>query len=153
MADRVTFRPVAPGDVTHIAAHLRAADRDEVIATRGEGADIEAVIASAVARSVLAWAADDGEPVAVFGLGAVSLLQGIGTPWLLGTDRLWRHPRTLIVEGRRYLSTMRTVYPHLVNYVDARNDVSIRWLKRIGFTLHDPAPYGAMGLPFHKFEV
>lgn len=123
------------------------------MATKGPGVDLVRVLATAVDRSTAVWVADDGEPVALFGVGALSLLQGVGTPWLLGTDRMWRHPRTLVVEGRRYLSTMRSLYPHLVNYVDARNDASIRWLKRLGFTLHDPAPYGAMGLPFHKFEV
>jgi hypothetical protein len=29
----------------------------------------------------------------------------------------------------------------------------VRWLRRLGFTLHEAVPYGALGEPFHPFEM
>lgn len=150
---KVSFRPLQAGDVAYIAEHLREADRREVEAVRGPRfAD---AIARAVLRSSHYWTAvsEEGEPLAVFGVVPVSIISGIGSPWFLATERANEHPRNLVVEGRRYLSAMRAIYPRLYNYVDARNDKSIRWLRRLGFTLHPPQPYGVAGLPFHKFEI
>ncbi len=149
------FRAIEGGDIAHIAANLREADRREIAASRGpEVAPLDA-IGRAVLRSSHVWvgAAEDGEPVSIFGVAPISLLDGIGSPWFLSTERAYEYPRTLVVEGRRYLSKMRAIYPDLYNYVDARNDKSIRWLKRLGFALHAVEPYGPDGMPFHKFEI
>lgn len=148
------FRELRAGDIAHIALNLREADRQELLASRGDVA-VKDVLAQAVLLSSHCWVgvADDGEPVALFGVAPVSLLAGKGSPWLLSTERVFEYPRVLVRESRRYLSRMRAEYPHLFNYVDARNDRSIRWLKHIGFTLHPAEPYGVDGLPFHKFEM
>lgn len=113
------------------------------------------VLRLSVAVSSHHWAfiAADGEPVAVFGVAPVSLISGIGTPWLLGTERVFAFPGVLIREGRRYLQAMRNVYPSLANHVDARNVKSIRWLKHLGFTIGEPEPYGVAGLPFYPFHL
>jgi hypothetical protein len=29
----------------------------------------------------------------------------------------------------------------------------VRWLRRIGFTLHPAEPLGPLGVPFHRFEM
>lgn len=150
----VSFRPLQSGDIGHIAANLREADRQELLASRGEMTPADA-IARAVLLSSHCWVvtAHDGEPVAIFGAAPVSLIESVGSPWFLSTERAYEYPRALVIEGRRYLSRMRETYSHLYNYVDARNDRSIRWLSRIGFKLHEPTPYGAARLPFHKFEI
>ena len=151
---KVAFRAVESGDIAHIATHLRSADREEIVASRGEDADPARCIATAVLRSSHTWVATvDGVPAAIFGVAPISLLAGIGSPWMLATDLAQAHPRALVAEGRRYLSRMRATYPELVNYVDARNAQSVRWLKRLGFTLHPAAPYGPAGVPFHRFEM
>lgn len=151
----VRFRPLQPGDVAYLATNLREADKHELVASRGVGVDFGEALARAVMLSSHLWTAADPTdlPIAIFGVAPVSLLAGVGSPWLLGTERVFDHPRTLVIEGRRYLSRMRETYPDLFNYVDARNEQSIRWLKRVGFTVHPAAPYGAEGLPFHKFEI
>ncbi len=146
------IRPLRPGDIEHVAARLREADRQELIAAEGRDRPTDA-LCRAVLMSSDYWAFADHEPIAIFGAMPLSLLGGVGAPWLLGTDRLFRFPGALVREGRRYVQRMLAVYPHLVNYVDARNTRSVRWLGRIGFSLHPPAPYGAQGLPFHKFEM
>jgi hypothetical protein len=149
------FRDLQAGDVLHIAANLREADRRELAATRGVGVNFADAIGRAVLLSSHVWVgvAPDGEPISVFGVAPVSMLNGIGSPWFLSTDRAYQYPRTLVVEGRRYLSQMRKTYATLTNYVDVRNDKSIRWLKRMGFKIHPPTPYGVEGEPFHRFTM
>lgn len=152
---QVNFQHPLPEDIEHIANNLRPSDRQELFAMRGEDADLYEILISAVRRST--WCvcafAEDGEPVAVFGLAPVSMIGGIGSPWLLGTDRVREFSGALIRYGHKYITAMTAQYPELINYVDARNTASIRWLKRLGFTIHEAAPIGHQGLPFHKFTM
>lgn len=148
------FRPPESGDVRYIAERMRQADRDEVFAVRGE-VNLVSVVADAVLRSSMCWTGItlEREPVCIFGVVPVSLLTGQGSPWMLSTEKVFRFPGALVRETSRYLERMLGVYPHLENYVDARNVRSVRWLTRVGFTVHPPQPYGAAGLPFHRFEM
>lgn len=149
---KVTIRPVAPGDVDELAANLREADREEVIAQTGR--DPSEAIAHSIAMSSPCWTARiDGELAAIFGCAPVSLIGPIGMPWLLGTPVLDRHPRAVISYSRPYLAVMFDAYPQMLNWVDARNERSIRWLKALGFRFHDAAPHGPLGLPFHRFDM
>lgn len=150
---KVFARSLMPGDLEHIAARLRDADRREVQAIRGP-VPMYDTLALAVLRSTHYWVSVAGdEPIAMFGVAPTDLLSGIGSPWFLATDRAEGYPRSLVVEGRRYALRMLEVYPHLMNYVDARNTRSIRWLKHIGFEVHPAEPMGIAGLPFHPFEM
>ncbi len=59
---------------------------------------------------------------------------------------------TFIKECRRRIPQMLELFPHLVNYVDARHVISVRWLKRMGFHFDpDPVPYGPFGMDFYRF--
>jgi len=81
------------------------------------------------------------------------MLTGLGSPWMLGTPELDRHSRVLVRRTPEYIGRMLNAFPHLVNFVHAKNTTSVRWLRRLGFTLHDARPYGALGEPFHFFEM
>lgn len=156
MAKAFEVRPIQEGDIEYIAGNLRLADQQELIASRGQDGSFFQIVAEAVGVSTKAWAmvGEDLRPTAVFGVAPVSLLHRAGSPWLLGTDALFGHARTLVVWGRWYVARMREMYPGgLHNYVDARNVLSVNWLKRIGFTIHPPEPYGVEGQPFHLFTM
>lgn len=151
MAD-VLIRPTEPGDVEALYANLRASDRAECQAY-GQGSILEGIRASA-ARSVLCWTGFvDDQLAAIIGCAPVSLVSGIGSPWMLGTPVLNANSRVLVDLTPSYIATMLTAFPHLVNYVHAKNTTSVRWLRGLGFTLHKPEPYGALGEPFRKFEM
>lgn len=154
MAD-IAFRQTVPDDVFVIARDLREADRRELEALRGKAVNVPLALAKAVRQSSHAWTAESaGAPVALFGVAPISLLEGIASPWLLGTDRVRFFARSLIRSGRWYADYMRAIYPTLLyNYVDARNADSVRWLKRLGFNIHPPEAHGVSGLPFHRFEM
>jgi hypothetical protein len=139
-------------DLLLIAANMRAADRDEVWAS--SHVEPEQALRRSLTHSTHAWVGRvDDEPVIMFGVGMVSLLGGIGAPWLLGTDGVQRYSRTFLRLSRGWLTEMRAAYPVLVNYVDARNALSIRWLRWLGFQIGPAVAWGADHLPFHRFEM
>lgn len=148
----VVIRPTEPSDAWPLYANLRAADRAECLALGDR--DLRVVIEESVRRSTLSWTGIiDGELAAIMGVGPVNLLGGIGSPWMLGTPVLDKHARVLVRETPRYIAEMLSAFPHLVNFVHAHNTTSVRWLRRLGFTLYPALPHGPLGEPFHYFEM
>lgn len=147
----VIVRPLADGDLQDLIARMRQADIDEVLAASG---DIEASLVEGVRESVWLRAVDiDGQLACVFGLVALDGLLGTrAAPWLLGTVTLERHPAVLLRHAPDYVAAMQSAYPHLLNFVDARNGKAVRFLRWLGFTLQPAQPYGVSGLPFHRFD-
>lgn len=149
----VKTRHLREGDIEHLAAHMRQADVDEIVAGTGNP-PADAVIESVQLSSVALGFEIDGELACIFGVAPLTgMLGSIGSPWLLGTTLLDRHPRVLIQWGPHYVEGMLALFPHLMNFVDARNRRSIRWLKWLGFKFYDAEPHGHAGLPFHRFEL
>lgn len=144
-------RGLESGDIRYVADNLREADRRELTALRGAPVDAMPELCNAVLRSSKVWVLADVHPIAVFGVAPVA--EGVGSPWLLGTEELFRYPRLLVCLTPEYVSQMLADYPVLVNYVDARNYRSIRWLEHMGFTLEDPIPQGPHGVPFRLFHM
>lgn len=150
MADAI-FRPVVPSDVALLAANMRRPDRDEIEASSGP--DIIRAIRHSVEVSSDAFACVAPEGlIAIGGMAPLCMLTGRASPWLLGTDLLDSVPGLLTRSALAYCTRQADVYPLQVNYVDARNTRSVRWLRRLGFTIHPAEPHGVAGLPFHRFE-
>ncbi len=155
MAVRCLFRDVLAEDIVYIALNMRTADVAELKAAHGDDCDIGALLSRSVDNSTLVRTTVDaltGEPVAIFGVAPASLLGATGIPWMLGTEKMFDYPRELWRDGRRWVGEMLVLFSHLANFVDARNEASIKWLKRFGFTVEAPQPYGVTGLPFCRFE-
>lgn len=152
MAADVLIRPTQPDDVTTLIANLRASDLAECQAYGRP--DIAAGIRSSATRSLLCWSGFvDGELAAIMGVAPINMLNGLGSPWMLGTPVLDRNSRILVRATPVYIGRMLTAFPHLVNFVHAKNTTSVRWLRRLGFTLYDAVPHGPLGEPFHPFEM
>lgn len=134
-----------------IADNMREQDKNEIWAA-SKSKPHNALLRSYI-LSEKAWTVMNGDnPIIMFGVMLYGALSRTGSPWLLGTDDLVNHKRQFLVEGRKILRTeIMPDYSSLLNYVDARNTVSINWLRWLGFDIMDPEPYGALGLPFHKF--
>lgn len=131
---------------------MRAQDVAEV---RAAGhTDMHAVIASSIARSTMCWACYvDGQLAAIFGCAPFgSALDSRGVPWLLGTDLIPKHRRTLMRHARRYIARMLAAYPALINTVHAENTVAVEWLRHMGFHLEPAAPIHT-GAMFHVFTM
>jgi hypothetical protein len=145
--------PALKDHLPWVAANMSEADRAECEAG-GKGP--YAALIESFERSVVSWTGmvGDHRPVCVFGVSPIDILGGIGSPWLLGTDELPRHAKTFLKLNREYIPKMLDIFPHLVNYVDARHVVAIKWLKHLGFRFdREPVPYGPFHMPFLKFEM
>lgn len=152
---RGTSYSVIPATIEHIIAigpYIREADRCEVYAGRLATVD-DALIDGLIVSSECWVGLIDDEPACVFGVSPISIIGGIGSPWLLGTDTLALHALPFLRRNKRYLHRMLKIYPTLVNYVDARNTVAIAWLEWLGFTLGEAEPWGALQMPFKKLEM
>lgn len=146
---------VEPTDdaIEHVAANLKAADREEVYATLGHCRYADALrLSTIMAESVRVAVSAYGEPIAVLGVQTVSLIHNTGAPWLLTTKTGPRHARALMNLGRQYTAAMLEKYNELENYVDARHSESVAWLQRLGYQMDSPQAYGPFGLPFHRFH-
>jgi hypothetical protein len=148
-----------PAEVEHardLGRRLRADDLAEIRAVHGF--EVDPVLLLRMALDVTdrpLCAVADGLPIALLGCApGGTLLTPFGVPWLLGSDESARHPRVFVEAGRRLTREWLTRHGGtLLNRVDARNLASIRWLRRIGFEIHKPAPYGAEGRAFHPFTM
>lgn len=146
-------RAPTPEDLAQLALNLREQDRAELVAAGWD--DFRTALEESVRFSK--WtlvAVVDGEPACVFGCAEYgSLLAPDGVPWFLGTDAVTRHRRVLQRQAPRYIGAMLQDYPRLFNAVHADNTVAVRWLRRLGFTLHPATPAPPTGAPFHVFEM
>lgn len=92
----------------------------------------------------------NGRAEAMFGVTAVNAIEGVGRPWMLGTDAIYAHGHYLARHGRQVLDLMHKGFPRLENYVSSRNDRAIRLLRFWGFQI-DAASVVVRGVEFLPF--
>ena len=113
-----------------ITPHLRQADVDEINAMTDLPPGV--AVAFSIAHSERGFAAEvDGELIAIFGISN-------GLIWLVATDEINKYPITFYRLSKKIFPALRKGYDYLENYVDARNTLSLRWLKWLGFTIEAP---------------
>lgn len=138
--------------VEAIANDMRQADTDEVWASHHH-TPIEALTYAWKTSEYAVIVTVNNEPCVMIGLVIRDILSGIGVPWLLGTENALKYKRHFITQVPAVINEMLGVCPNLYNYVHVKNKISIGWLKRIGFTIDEPSPYGCDNELFHKFHL
>lgn len=136
-----------------IAENLRSADLAEVRATLGSRVDpIEAVLESwQVSTHVWLILDRTGLPVSAFGV-APHPVAGVGIAWMIGTEGMLAEAFHIARQTPRYLADMLAAYPVLWANVDARNEMSMRWLEWSKFKILDANPlYGPEERLFIEF--
>tara|TARA_Y100000034_G_scaffold89640_1_gene107898 strand:+ start:446 stop:907 length:462 start_codon:yes stop_codon:yes gene_type:complete len=93
----------------------------------------------------------NGEVACIFGVGSSSILTGLGSPWMLTSPILEAHGKVFLRGCRMWMGDQKQKWLKLDNFVDARNERAVKWLRWMGFDLDEPAPYGPDGMDFHKF--
>jgi|TARA_Y100000310_G_scaffold171987_2_gene172106 hypothetical protein len=135
-----------------LANHLRQEEILEV--TAASRLSIYDTIMSSINRSVevqtVLW---DGDVIAIVGLQPHSVLSDKASPWLLTTEEVKRHPRELLRLSRQFLERWIQQYSLLENYIDSRYEPSLRWARKVGFTVEEPQPYGPYGEFFNRIEI
>lgn len=141
-----------PEDVAELAVSVREPDRKEI--WRSSATSPEAALRRALKVSDVVWTGRyDGDLVCMFGVAPVSIITGVGSPWMVGTDLIEKHARPFLRANKTYIGHMLRKYPTLMNYADTENVVAVRWLEWLGFEMNTPKPYGPFGALFHKFEM
>lgn len=143
--------PATEEHVIHVAANMREADVQEVYAAHHH-TPFEALRLSVECTAEPMAGTVDGVPMCIFGIGQSTFLSRDGSPWLLGHRELPEHARAFLRMSRNWMLEERMKYTKLANYVDARNEHSIRWIKWLGYHVKPAKPFGAERMPFHRFE-
>jgi len=153
VAAEYLFRDVTDDDIEYIAAKMRWADIREIRAA-GDTRNLFDVVADSVADSSMCVAVEhNGALLCVGGAASRSLLSGNGIPWMLCAQDIERHSKLFLLHGAQCISVLLLRYAMLENYVDANNVKSIRWLKKMGFTIHKPMPHPNSGRMFCRFSI
>jgi hypothetical protein len=144
--------PAARHHLGPIAGAMRDADREEVKAASGLSPEV--ALAMSFEVSTRCWTALDGDtPFIMFGVAPFPGLANTGSPWLLGTPHIVEHPAFFLRNSRPIVSQMLDEYTTLINYVDCRNRLSVRWLQWCGFHLVDYIhEFGVARIPFYQFS-
>jgi len=146
----VTVVPAQQAHVDYLRGRIRQADVDEVWRSGHQVAGD--CVQRGLKQSSKCWVTlAGGEPCMIFGVAPVSVLSRTGTPWMLATDRIEDIKPSVARRSRHYVGSMMEGFDLLRNWVDFENTRSILWLKRLGFTVEDPAPYGPEGHLFRYF--
>jgi len=148
----LVVRAVEVDDIGYLATNLRESDAREIAATSG-GSPFAAV-SRCVYRSDRAWAGEiGGELMFIGGVSHANFMSPRRSPWLLGTPALDANPRPFLRYCREKMPEIRRAFPHLENFIDARSERTIAWLRWLGFTIHPAEPYGILRRPFHRFTL
>lgn len=148
--DGYTSAPPDEHSLQWIAANMRQADKDEVVASTAFSI-IEALrqgVAMSHDSSVVSY---QGTPLFVGGLCLVD--EDRGCPWQLCTSDAKKHAKVLLVTGRQGLKHWLSIRPQLGNFVDSRNRDSIAWLKWLGFSFGRPLLLPEGTVPFIPFSI
>ncbi|MBP2312989.1 hypothetical protein [Azospirillum soli] len=142
--------PATAEHAAHLAPRLRKADVEEIAASSGR-TPIESLQCS-VASSAESYAViSDGQPIAIFGV--VSIVDGVGFPWLMGSDELSQYPEAFIKSCMPVIEFFHGRFPVLTGMIDARNTLHLRWLEWCGFELVQRHPdFGVGGVDFWQFR-
>ena len=129
-------------------------DLRELQAACGENVDVAERLTRSVRVSTLCKVLEsDGEPVVIFGVAPLSVIAREGAPWLIATDMASDMEYRFARLSKRLLPLMIGPYLRLYNYIDVRNETTMRWLKWLGFSISEPLEYGVNGELFMRFEM
>lgn len=124
-------------DASHIpflAENMRETDVVECLAVRR--GPVEALY-NALGSSLWALTAIvDGEPHAMLGVASRSMIEGVGVPWMLGTERVYDHARDMVRYAPVILGEMHASFGTLENHVSTDNARAIRFLRHVGFEIY-----------------
>lgn len=144
------FREATQEDIELILNYARQENIDELQLV--DNLDLRTALVGSLGQSTEAYVAViDGDPVCAFGVVETDH-PGVGRPWMVGTSTIDKHGVAFLRASRAVIAELAARWPLLVNVADARNTRGLRWLRFMGFTIHEPEPMGQHNLMFHRFE-
>ena len=145
------FRTAKVDDVYVLYPKIREVDVEEVKATIGLNIKDGLMASYQTSDETYTMVADDGDLVGMFGLTKTADPL-ISVVWMLCTERLPQYSKTFIKLSKQWVIEQNKKHSILMNYVDARNITSIKWLKHLGFVLIKRVEeFGIGKKPFYEF--
>ena len=119
-------------DVCELAPNLRFEDKREVntLGKTSEQSLLTGYLLGRVCRSIIN---NYGQVVGMYGV--VPADSKTGLVWMLGSDKLKKIKRPFLRESRTEVNGMNTLFPHLWNIIDSRNEMHLKWIKWCGFKI------------------
>tara|TARA_R100000781_G_scaffold87375_2_gene53764 strand:- start:9243 stop:9704 length:462 start_codon:yes stop_codon:yes gene_type:complete len=136
-----------------LVKNIRQVDAEEIWAYSGRTPRDVMDELEVVGRHTALAGLANGALLCLFGAQPFTALSSVATPWLLGTNALQHNTPAFLRMSKKWVQQQMKVYDTLVNFVDARNVKSIRWLKWLGFKVYPAVPTGPFQQPFHRFEM
>ena len=137
-------------DALLMANKMRKVDRDEIWAV-SRSSPIEALVRSLKYSEQARTGRINGDIICMFGVSRQNLMGMHGSIWLLATDLLEKNAIRFLREAKREVMDLSENFIIIENYCDARNKITLHWLKWLGFTIERAQPHGVYNLPFHHF--
>lgn len=143
-------RPARTEDASALAPRLRKADLQEIEAGSARTPEDALRHALEVSRAAYAVETASGEVVALFGV-ADTHEPKLGAVWLLGSEQIKTIRLAFLRHSKKWLNQLSSDFQLLGNFVDARNELHIEWLRWLGFRFLRRAPIGRNGEMFVEF--
>lgn len=151
----MTIFDIVPATMAHaVAIHerVRAAEVREI--QDSHGLSIDEYLLLDMRRSTSAWAwLVDGQVGCMFGVVVNNLMSGDSYPWFISTALVDEFSFNFAKSCKRLLPELLEAHPNMRGMVDARYQLSLRWLQWLGAEMKDAIPWGANNKPFIPFEM
>ncbi len=141
-----------PEHILELSRTMREVDKDEVWAAAGME-PLQSLQASVDTTPHPYTGLVDGEVMNIWGVGKHPDFNLVGYPWMLSSDLVLKHWRLFSRESIPALEKMKKEADFLINMVDTRNVIAMRWLSWLGFYIHAAEPFGPRDMPFHLFTM
>lgn len=151
MQPEINIITTLPIHLREMAEVMRSEDRREVVSfgISPEKALWRSYKASVVRRTGYI----DGKIAAIWGV-AGAFMGEIGQPWLLTSPEVKKiSPLKFARLYQKEVKEMLTIFPKLMNIVDASYESAVRLLDIVGFKLGEPEPIGKNGALYCKFNL
>lgn len=125
-----TIRRAKEQDAFWFASRLRPEDAGELLRAHPDG-NLWSILVNAITVSEESYTLRFGneDPCILFGVRPIG---PSGVIWMVGTPDIHGHAISILREARHWFTAWKQRYSYLCNYVEARNDLHVRWLQLLG---------------------
>ena len=147
----ISILPLDQETLAEAVARARDVDCEEALYQTGK--PIEEALWNTYNMSSKAYAGRwKGDLVTVWGVADIAPLEGIGQPWLVATDEIYRVKFPFLYYCCYYLNELKEDYDFLFNVVWEENKTAVEWLRWMRFKFKKPQPIGPYQKNFIPFE-
>ena len=147
------WRKSVLSDVITVAANMRQEDKEEIFAYSGTLPKEQMFYCFFSSKPCMTMIGRKGNIMGMYGV--VPFSPKVGRIWMLGHKSMtsdYKDVRAFLRNSPIELQKFHCNYPQLYNYVDARNETHIKWIKWMGFSIiKKHATFGVEGRTFYEF--